>query len=544
MALPPITPATSGFNPEYYNNALPHGAATGTDIASGAAFQQAMNPAEYQALVDRIRGPEAKPNYGNALTQFGLNLMTQGGSVLEGIGNAGQSAMPLFQQETNMRRADKRSRSQDVMNLAIADIANIRKEKAATALGNSKKALEKTKSDNALNNSLKLQEEKHKDAVSLSNLNAEHKKDLEKLKVGATGPKAIGGVIIDQATYAKEFADSGDVTKALDASTIKTVPSSYLKRAEEVTALETEIASLDPKSPAHEYKSKVLEELRAQSDKNDNVAVTINPNGGFKYTVGTAGRKKITSEAGDKVWEVGADKLEAINEGGEATTQLARQGDHLLAVVNRNPGWATSGITKGGSIVAGFSDFVTEVTTSNEFAEDFGDMDGAISQLEKLAAKDSSIISPELVATFKKAGGEQQEAASIALSMAYKIAKTTGDSRVSDKDLAAAIKQLGYDGDVWFQDKTRVMRGIETAVGQSLSNHKGRLRGAHAKDWVYGEDPTLKAAAGFGWREVPIEGGNGTTWRWSAPAGSEAPAAPAAVTPLDDLMKLYPGGNK
>jgi len=526
----------SGFNPNYYNNALPEGAFTNTGVTppatSGGALPGAQI-AEYQKMVDSVYGPAQKPNYGNALTQFGLSLMGQSGSVLEGIGKAGQAAMPAMERAKARKYADAQGRKNSVMQLAIQDIAAGRKATAAGAAADSKADAAISLSERKLQNDLKLHATKNLDKIKAAKLDAKTKTDLAthtaNVKGGTKGVGTAGKTLYDKGIYSKLMAQpDADPVKALEAATLGNIPSAYKQRALELTSMEQELETLDPKSPEYEKKSQVLGEMRNAMEKNDNVAITVQ-DGKVRYTKGAQGRKVIGK--GGQVWEAPGDKMEVIDEAAPIVTELSRQGDHLLAVVSRNPGWKTSGIAGGASVVAGFSDFVSDVSSSSDFKEDFGDMDGALDQLEQLASKDSSLISPELVATFRNASGERQEAASIALSMAYKIAKTEGDSRVSDKDLAAAITQLGYDGSDWFQNKEKVQRGVETAISNAIGGHISRLDAAGAPDWYYENDPTIKSAQKFGWTQHKIPGGNGTQWKWSSPEAPVTDPATDKTTP-------------
>lgn len=528
--------ATSGFNPNYFNNAMRMGAFTGTPAASTPAVQQAMDPAAYRALVDEVYGEKPKANYGNSLMQFGLNLMQQPGDFLSGVGKAGMHAMPTFMGEQARIRGDEDKRKNMVMQLAIQDLASTRKLTTSQQLAKAKEEAALRKEKRKAQSAEELEAIKQKNREALSKLNASEQKDLAKLtaslKTGAKGPKVVGGKVIDAGRYNEIMESSGDMSAAFEGSVIRDVPTGYKERAQEIVGLENELKQLDPNSPDYEYKAAVLEEMRAAADKNDNLIIKSDGKGGTTIIKGREGKQAVIGGEG-QVWELNPDTYDTLKESSSAVEKITKRGDHLLAVVNRNKSWATDRTADVGTTLAGFDTFVKEVTSNPEYREDIGSVGNAIKMLERNANSDEPMLSPDMVESFKTAGKERQEALSVAVMMAYSIAKSW-DPRVTDKDLAFAMKTLGYDGEAWFQDKGRVMRGIQTAVTDTIQDHQTLLSQERAPEWYPETDAGLKAATKYGWSEAPVDGGHGTQWQWAPPAGLDVDL----VAPVDGVYTV------
>lgn len=475
--------------------------------AQTPAQMQAQDPLTFEQMYNHVYGAPKDPNYGTALSQFGLALMSTPGDFLSAVGKAGQTALPLMEQERLRVEADNAQRQKAQM-----DFYMMGEKQRQKMLSDIQKAQVKLAADKEL--------ETHKASL----------KDA--------GVKKMGNLLVDSGIYDSQMDAHGDKERAIAAATISELPTSIMQSAKAVADMDHQLATLDPES--EEYRTlKIQQDLirdHLEGQKDDGFMMTVGTDGTTKFVKGSVPESKAELSAGDSTVYIDADVKSEIEERRTGALNTLEAADQLLTIVGENPSWMSGGVADAASTVSAINKAFNSAHNDPRYQELLDTMPAITAR-----AAESGIMSPELARNLDEASKTRQAGFTLATLMAYQLAqaKAPGD-RVTDRDFLNYLRSIGYDTEAWFQDPVRIQQGVETVVSDLLRGHRNYLRGKNIPDDIIAAESPLVYAEDYGFGMVPS--GHGVTYRYTpaepstpAPVQVPTPAPSGSVTIPDDV---------
>lgn len=521
------------------------------EAASILPYLQGMDTAEIQKVAKSLAGAENEPDapdYALPMMSLGLALMSQPGDFVTALGKAGLQALPQFQAVQTEHRQAVKQREQNIQNLTqqlmLQDAAsqrdNVIKTRAAKAASQSKTQ------EQLVNYMLDVRKEKIKAGIvsPKDRYMVEQGRVIDLMAPG--GPKvhmtldkpvklkdqylSQGNALIDL----KVLKETGDYAKA----TVGTVADSSDATADAKNFAQLVSLQSEARKEKDPEKKKILEQQASQfanmtgaNKSGGNVTVMrLDADGQPQFIQGPAG--SVEEGLGTIMDDKRAAELEASY---AANRNIADLTTELIIRTDR------SALTYGGAgevagWFAGLDAAARDILGENGNAEVQQLTGGVDTEYLKKLQGDTSLSEAQRSAV-RSLSNQSQQNQSIGIRLAFMTAKAN-DPRVTDKDFAAAVLQVGLGQDKFFTDPERVRTGLTTNLNAQIKQFDvdWDLKGDKDKD-----NPIRSYVEKLGYEPADRRGNYKYTGAMIDDLDQQLPtrAAPVAPAQLQQAASLY-----
>lgn len=513
------------------------------EVTSIVPYLQGIDQSEVQKIVKSMLGAENEPDapdFAVPLMTLGLSLMSQPGDFVQALGKAGLQALPQFQAEKKGYEQAKAKQSSDIRNMTNQLILQDAGQARDLAITRNAEGRAKTnrREEMAIDYVMDIRKKhiaagilKPKDRYTISNgqvidfLAKGGPKSIRTLptKPVTMKPKdrylSMGGNLIDLQELAKTNDASKSIVMSVDDSQKPTADSSNFDQLTQLAARTRAETDPNKKAVLQEQVAQFSNMIGAVEKQGSVTSMTVSEDGVPTFIQGTP-------DAIEKVGAIAVGKKQAAEykAGYSAARGSIDLTTELLARLDRN----ALSFGKAGDLAgtfAGVDAALRDVMGADGNAEFQSLVKGSTEQY-LTDVSGSKLLTQSERDGIQSLSNQSQEIQSLGLRLAMATAKAADPGgRVSDKDLAAAITQLGLGNERFFSDPERIRTGLITNLNAVIKQSDIDFELINSKDDA--SNPLRTYATKQGYKPIDRRG----NYKWGGETVEER--KPPEQQPID-----------